>query len=144
MDGTRLTIGMHAIQGEIRGNPYCMCGFFTGLHAYWELGPLGLALFSMLAGMYIRVLAFTSRHLGIAALPVLELFFKPWWMEPKPWMSEIIIQIVQYVLPLLAIWLIIRCTIAVILRSPAVIPSNRSPHEPPAGLANKSPMSPVP
>jgi len=103
VDGTRLTIGVHAIQGEIRGNPYCMCGFLTGLHAYWELGIFGLLLFSAIAGAYIRLMASVSRRLGVAALPVLELFFKPWWMEPKLWMSEIIIQVVQYLIPLAAL-----------------------------------------
>jgi len=144
VDGTRQTIGVHAIQGEIRGNPYCMCEYFTGLHAYWELGPLGLVLFSALAGVYIRTLASTLRRLGIAALPVLDLFFKPWWMEPKLWMSEIVIQIVQYILPLLAVWMIIQWTIGIIFRRPGVRPSNRSADGPPAQLSSTLPISSAP
>jgi hypothetical protein len=141
VDGTKRTIGMYAIQGEIRGNPTSMCGFFTGLHAYWEFGMLGLVLFSAFAGMYIRVLAHASRHLGIAALPLLELFFKPWWMEPKLWMSEIILQAVQLILPLLALWTIIRWTVVIFLRPAVEYAERRSSDRSSGELAATLPMS---
>jgi len=109
----RQTIGVHAIKARF-GGIHIVCVSIPQAPCLLGARPTWLGAVQC-AGRGVHSHAgSTLRRLGIAALPVLDLFFKPWWMEPKLWMSEIVIQIVQYILPLLAVWMIIQWTIGII------------------------------
>lgn len=107
-DGTQETIGMFIIQGVMTGAPSNTSNFLTGLHAYWELGLMGVILFSSLSGI---IIAFFCQYFGrfrSVGLPFMMILMKPWWMEPKLWISEIVLVFFHLMLPLAFLWLVMQ------------------------------------
>jgi len=108
IDGTKEGMGMYIIQAVMRNAPWNMSDFFTGLHAYWELGIVGVILYSFLSGVFIIYCANYFARFGLVGLPMMMVMLKPWWNEPKLWISEIILQVVHILIPLLLIWYIVK------------------------------------
>ena len=109
-DGDQYSSGMYLCVGEIhRRENYTMTEFLTGSHAYWEFGWAGVIGLSAVAGAFIAsCIRFTGRMSGAAA-PALLLFFKPWgYNNPKLWVSDIVLELVQIVPALLALWFAAR------------------------------------
>lgn len=105
-DGTLEGTGMHMIQGVMRGEPWNMSDFFSGVHAYWEFGLLGLVFCSFVSGAFIGFWTHFCGRLGSAALPFMMITMQPWWLEPKLWLSQLILHSIHVLLPLTAIWLV--------------------------------------
>jgi hypothetical protein len=104
VDGTWDGMGMHVVQGYMRAWPWVMSDFLTGVHAYWELGLFGVALFSILSGVFVAFCANYFSNFGLAGLPLMMMVLKPWWIEPKLWISQIILESVTVLIPLVLIW----------------------------------------
>lgn len=102
--------GMYIIYREIHGyNTYSMVEFPTGGHFYWEFGMIGVLILSAISGFYVAICAHFFSKLGIVALPLMVSIFKPWgYMDPKIWVSDIVVQIYQIILPLILLVSIIR------------------------------------
>lgn len=102
--------GMYVISREINGyNTYSMVEFPTGAHFYWEFGIPGVMILSLISGLYIAVCAQTFSKLGVVAIPLMVATFKPWgFMDPKIWVSDIVLQIYQVILPLLVLVVMVR------------------------------------
>jgi hypothetical protein len=117
IDGTLAGTGMHIVQGYMRGWPWVMSDFLSGVHAYWELGLLGVVLFSILSGVFVAFCANYFGSFGLAGLPMMMMVLRPWWNEPKLWISQIILESVTVLIPLVIIWyftgfvltLLVRC-----------------------------------
>jgi hypothetical protein len=110
MDGADLySQGMYKIYRETFGyDTYTMVEFGTGAHAYWELGWLGVIVFSAISGIYIATCSFYFQRYGILSLALIITIIKPWgYMTPKIWVSDIIIQIYQVIFPLIILSIII-------------------------------------
>jgi len=104
VDGTRKGMGMHVVQGYMRFNPKVMSDFLTGVHAYWELGLFGVVVFSIISGVFVTLCAKYFANFGLAGLPLMMMVLKPWWNEPKLWISQIILESVTVLIPLVLIW----------------------------------------
>ena len=102
--------GMYLIYREIHGyDTYSMTEFPTGAHFYWEFGVLGVIFLSAISGLYVALCAHFFSKLGLVALPLMVAVFKPWgYMDPKIWVSDIVTQIYQIILPLILLLFIIR------------------------------------
>ena len=108
IDGTRRGMGMHIIQDVMRGEWWNMSDFFTGLHAYWELGMFGVVVFSFFSALFISFCANYFARFSLAGLPLMMVMLFPQWNEPKLWISQIILQIFHILLPLILIWYITK------------------------------------
>lgn len=100
--------GMYLLFREIHGyDTFSMVEFSTGGHAYWEFGWLGVLVLSAISGMYIGLCLYYFQSLGLVALPLLMATFKPWgYVDPKIWVSDIVVQIYQLILPLAGVVII--------------------------------------
>lgn len=116
VDGTKEGMGMYMIQAVMRKAPWSMSDFFTGVHAYWELGLIGVVLFSVLSGIFIVFCTNYFGRFGLAGLPLMMVALKPWWNEPKLWISEIILDVVHILIPLILIWYLIRFGLDILRR----------------------------
>lgn len=104
VDGTEFGMGMRIIHIIMYGS-MDMSEFYTGVHAYWELGIMGVFLFSALSGVFIALCIVLFGRLGSAGPPLMMIMLKPPWLEPKLWISEVIADIFHTLIPLLLIWL---------------------------------------
>ena len=71
----------------------------TGAHAYWEIGLLGIVLFSIISALYVMLCMSSFRGFGMLAVPLFMVIFKLEYLEPKLWVSCIILQLVQVNIP---------------------------------------------
>lgn len=97
--------GMYIIFREVYGyNTFQMVEFPTGGHFYWQFGYVGVVVLSLISGVYILVsIVFYSRF-GLVGVAFLFGTFKPWgYVDPKIWVSDIILQLYQVVLPILTL-----------------------------------------
>lgn len=104
VDGTELGLGMRLMHREIRGTLWNMSGFFTGLHSYWEFGLGGVALISLIIGMYSALLLLFCGNFYYLGLPLIIIMYDTWWAMPKLWSYEVSIQLFNLLIPFLAIW----------------------------------------
>ena len=104
------TQGMYIIYREIHGyDTYSMVEFPTGGHFYWEFGMMGVVVLSIISGIYIGLCALYFSSLGPVAIPLMIAVFKPWgYVDPKIWVSDIIMQFYQIILPLVLLVFILR------------------------------------
>lgn len=103
--------GMNIIHKEIHGYHlnYNMVEFPTGGHFYWEFGLLGVLILSAISGIYIAMCSYFFSKLGLLSLPLMVSVFKPWgFMDPKIWVSDIILQLYQIILPLILAIILVR------------------------------------
>ena len=106
LDGDDLySQGMYLIDKEIDGyQSTSMTEFSTGGHSYWEMGWFGVIILNFISGCYIAICAYYFQRLGSLAIPLTVTLFKPWgYVDPKIWVSDIIIQIYQIILPLVVL-----------------------------------------
>lgn len=103
VDGTEKTMGMYVCVKEITGSDTSMTDFFVSGHYYWELGWLGVFLFSIVPALYNIFIVLLARNWGYLGIALFILSFK--WLLSKLWLSEIIILISTVILP--AIFLIV-------------------------------------
>jgi hypothetical protein len=104
IDEDRYGSGMYIIHRRILDTSN-MSEFSTGMHAYWEFGLAGVLLCSAIAGLYTSFCMALFSRFGITGLVLLVLSFKPWgYNEPKIWMPELVLQVTQIIVPLLALW----------------------------------------
>jgi hypothetical protein len=94
--------GMYIIYREIHGvNSASMVEFSTGAHSYWEFGLVGVIVLSIISGIYMALCVRFFSKLGLASIPLMYAVFKPTgYVEPKMWVSDIIMQIYQIIIPL--------------------------------------------
>ena len=114
--------GMFLIYHEVFGEgSRSMVEFSTGGHAYWEFGWLGVFALSTISGIYIGLCLYYFQKLSFLAIPLIVATFKPWgYVDPKIWVSDIIMQIYQLILPLILIsifYFIIKSGYHIFIRS---------------------------
>ena len=114
--------GMFLIYHEVFGEgSESMVEFSTGGHAYWEFGWLGVLALSTISGMYIGLCLYYFQKLSFLAIPLIVMTFKPWgYVDPKIWVSDIILQIYQLILPFILIsifYFIIKSGYQILIRS---------------------------
>lgn len=112
-DGTKTGMGMYVIQDQMRGEYWNMSDFVTGAHAYWELGFVGVLLFGFVAGVFISFFTAKFNKLGMFGIAMAVMALKPWAMESKLWVSEIILQLFHLIIPLLLIWYLVRISLSI-------------------------------
>ena len=97
VDGELHGMGMYLCVSEItKGESLSMVEFSTASHAYWELGIIGLLLFSFIPSLYVYLSILFFRRMDLLGPCFLFAIFKPWgYNDPKIWVSEIIMQIPQ-------------------------------------------------
>jgi len=62
---------------------------------------VGVFVLSIISGMYMALCVKLFSKLGLAAIPLMYAVFKPTgYVEPKMWVSDIIMQIYQIIIPL--------------------------------------------
>jgi hypothetical protein len=95
--------GMFMIYSETFGiDSASMVEFSTGGHAYWEFGWLGVLVLSTISGIYVGFCLYYFQKFSFLAIPLLVATFKPWgYVDPKIWVSDIILQIYQLIMPLI-------------------------------------------
>lgn len=93
--------GMYLIFREVYGyNTYQMVEFPTGGHFYWQFGYKGIVVLSFISGVYILFSAIFYSRFGFVGIAFLFACFKPWgYMDPKIWVSDIVLQSYQIILP---------------------------------------------
>lgn len=101
--------GMYIISREIQGyDTYNMTEFPTGAHFYWEFGLLGVLILSAISALYVSFCVMYFSKFGVIAIPLVIAIFKPWgYMDPKIWVSDLVMQIYQIILPIIFILLLI-------------------------------------
>jgi hypothetical protein len=108
-DGDLYSMGMYKTYAEITGIETTMVEFSTAAHAYWELGLLGVILFSMIPAIFIYYSILLFRQFGVLGLPLLVVVFKPWgYNDPKIWVSEIFLQLSQVFIPAILLLLFLK------------------------------------
>lgn len=102
--------GMYLIDREIDGHTsMSMTEFSTGGHSYWEMGWFGVLILNFISGLYIAICAFYFQRLGAIAIPLMVALFKPWgYVDPKIWVSDIVMQIYQIIIPILVLIFILN------------------------------------
>lgn len=110
VDGELHGMGMYLCVSEItKGESLSMVEFSTASHAYWELGIIGLLLFSFIPSLYVYVSILYFRRMDILGPCFLFAIFKPWgYNDPKIWVSEIVMQIPQLYLSSYCLILVYR------------------------------------
>ena len=98
--------GMYLIYKEIYGYHYNnMSEFSSGSHAYWEFGWFGVLILPFISGAYVLACVVFFQRFGAFGLALLVGTFKPWgYMEPKMWVSDIVIQVYQLIIPILFLY----------------------------------------
>lgn len=99
VDGTEYGQGMYMGMAAVTHNPYCMTEPTTAGHAYWELGILGVLLYSIIPAIYVYWCMVFFSKFGLISLPIFYGIFKGEFLEPKLWVSAIVLQLFQYNLP---------------------------------------------
>lgn len=99
VDGDEYGTGMYKTYAEIIPGSYSMTEFSTAAHAYWELGLLGIILFSVIPAVYVFLSIKLFRQFDLLGPCFFLAIFKPWgYNEPKMWVSDIILQLSQIIL----------------------------------------------
>lgn len=116
VDGTEQGMGMYSSYKEITGSDSVMSDFYVSGHYYWQFGFLGVVVLSALASIYtFFVLLFVNKYFYVGhALWLVS--FKPFWLLPKLWFSEIIIMCSTIFLPTLFVIFMFR-TIYIVKRT---------------------------
>ncbi len=93
--------GMYLISREIHGpGTFMMVEFPTGGNFYWQFGYIGVVALSFLSGLYILLSILLYSRLGIVGVAFVFACFKPWgYVDPKIWVSDIVLQSYQILLP---------------------------------------------
>lgn len=97
--------GMYLINKEIDGySSMSMTEFSSGGHSYWEMGWFGVLVLNFISGLYISTCAYYFQRIGALSIPLMVATFKPWgYVDPKIWVSDIVMQIYQLILPVILI-----------------------------------------
>jgi hypothetical protein len=104
VDGTNIySQGMYTIYREIHGyQTQSMVEFSTGGHSFWEFGLIGVIVLGSISAIYMALCVKYFSKLGIASIPLMYAVFKPTgYVEPKMWVSDIVLQIYQIIIPLI-------------------------------------------
>jgi hypothetical protein len=105
----QFSLGMYLIMGRLYGTESLMVEFPTGAHFYWEFGIFGVVFLSIISGIYIGFCLKILSNKGLLAIPLLFATFKPFgYVDPKIWVSDIVMQFYQLFLPCLFIFIAIR------------------------------------
>lgn len=108
-DGTEYGMGMYTCYREIDFFSYSMTDFYVSGHYFWEFGIFGVLLFSTLAAVYnILIIIISSKYYYYIGAVLLVLSFKPFWILPKLWISEIISMIPILILPFIILISILK------------------------------------
>lgn len=98
-NGDIYSMGMYLCVSEIVGESTSMVEFSTASHAYWELGIIGLIIYSIIPALYVFFSIRLFRRFDILGPCFFFAILKPWgYNDPKIWVSEIIMQIPQIIL----------------------------------------------
>jgi len=93
--------GMYLISKEVHGaHTFMMVEFPTGGNFYWQFGYSGVVILSFLSGLYILLSIVLYSRLGLVGVAFVFSCFKPWgYVDPKIWVSDIVLQSYQILLP---------------------------------------------
>ncbi len=97
-DGTAEGMGMYKCVNAIDGSNN-MCGFFTSGHAYWEFGVFGIIIFSIIPAFFDYWCIRIFRRLDIIGVPLYTVIFMKSFTELKMWVSLIVVEFAQFILP---------------------------------------------
>lgn len=98
-EGDLYSMGMYMGSAKVTGIPTNMCEFSTATHAYWEIGILGVILFSVIPAYYVFYSILFFRRFKILAPCFFMAIFKVWgYNDPKIWISEIVLDMIQIIL----------------------------------------------
>lgn len=104
-DGTMDGMGMYKCVYAVNGSNN-MCGFFTSGHAYWELGILGVILFSIIPALFDFWCIKLFQKLDIIGVALYTSILGKAFGEIKMWVSLIVVEFAQIILPMVLIsWL---------------------------------------
>jgi hypothetical protein len=117
VDGTKQGMGMYLINAVIDPGSGDMSDFYTGAHAYWEFGAIGVVVLSMFSGAVLALLVCRIGFLGTAALPMIMIMMKPPWLEPKLWVAQLIAHLVHVLVPLLLLWVVSLVVVGALRRA---------------------------
>lgn len=106
-DGTKEGMGMFKCQNAINGSS-SMSGFFSSAHAYWELGMIGVLLFSIIPALYIFFCIKLFRKLDFIGLPLFTAVVAKSWLNAKMWVSLIVLEYAQIILPVILLIILYR------------------------------------
>lgn len=99
-DGTLYGMGMYRTMDAVQRHvTYSMVEPATGAHAYWEFGIVGIVILSIIPALYMFINLKQFSQFGLLAVPLFISVFKWEYMEPKLWVSQIIVQLFQINLP---------------------------------------------
>lgn len=108
-DGTEYGMGMYTCYREIDFFSYSMSDFYVSGHYFWEFGIFGVMLFSALAAFYnIIIIIIAKKFYYYIGAVLLVLSFKPFWILPKLWISEIISMIPILIIPFIILIYILK------------------------------------
>jgi hypothetical protein len=108
VDGTEKTMGMYVCYKEITGSDVSMTDFLVSSHYYWELGWLGVVLFSLIPAVYNVLIIKIVKNWDYFGVSLFILSFKPFWLLTKLWISEIIIMVPTIILPSILLFYILN------------------------------------
>ena len=106
-DGTQYGMGMYKCVNAIDGSQN-MCGFFSSGHAYWELGFFGIIIFSIIPAVFDFWCVSLFRRMDILGIPLYTAIFMKSFVEIKMWVSLIVVEFAQIILPLILLIFIYR------------------------------------
>lgn len=106
-DGTQYGMGMYKCVNAIDGSQN-MCGFFSSGHAYWELGFFGIIIFSIIPAVFDFWCVSLFRRMDILGIPLYTAIFMKSFVEIKMWVSLIVVDFAQIILPLILLIFIYR------------------------------------
>jgi hypothetical protein len=108
INGTESGMGMYASYNEITGIDTVMSDFYVAGHYYWQFGILGVILLSIIASAYSFIMMLFSSKYSYVGHAFWLVTFKPFWLLPKLWFSEILIMISTTILPTIFLLLLLR------------------------------------
>lgn len=107
-DGQISGMGMYVCANEIDGGAN-MTDFYASSHYYWQIGFIGIFLFSILSSFYILLLIIiSSKQDNFFALIFIIYSLKPYYFIPQFTISDTILMIVTKILPFLIFFIIFK------------------------------------
>lgn len=107
-NGKNEGMGMYASYREISGADNVMSDFYVSGHYYWQFGIFGVIILSFISAFYSCFMLMYASRFNYLGHVLWITSFKPFWLLPKLWLSEIIILISTVLLPSLFLIYILK------------------------------------
>lgn len=104
-DGTNEGMATYVVWREIIGMSWSCGPFTSGAHSFWELNIIGVIIFGVFSGLFARIILHATMKAGKIGLVFWGLSMHPLAFIVNLWAPEIIISLIQRMLPLgIFIW----------------------------------------